>query len=276
MQIYELAVAPSDDPENTYADTDFYFRPGNTAKKVYHTALLFTCRRVWLEANSLPLRAACPTFYFKDEERRPRWAARRYEEERKEAEPLQSVRGVGRIRSTGERLIDEETRFAKFMAKLTTHNLQNLKEVQFFTQMYWLERQDFRRIFKNGVYDVQWPQTVRFTVKHTDWWYWEEDQPLHMKTAWLPALLENEKFDGASVFKLELETLSWKVKQLLPIIEELKSAEFAKWHLDASSGEQIMKWYGPSVIGYTDHTYGHVGTMVYVVHELIWRRRGGK
>lgn len=45
---------------------------------------------------------------------------------------------------------------------------------------------------------------IKITVRHTDWWYWESNVPLAMKSQWV----DNLKFvAGLQSLEVELETI---------------------------------------------------------------------
>jgi hypothetical protein len=166
------------------------------------------------------------------------------------------------------------------MRCLTPNNLKDLVLVQFFTQMYWLERGGYQSLslFLDQLNDVQWPPTVVFTIKHTDWWFWESNDALTMKSHWIPLLLTHRNFKGVKNFRLELETLDFplKVKQLQSVIEQVKKEQpmIGNWHIKNGCGEEpVLKWSGPSVIGNVrEHPYKRLKKLEYVVFQLIWQK----
>ena len=72
--IFEYATQPYDDPESHYNSTDLYYRPEHRARHITSCSLLLSYRRVWLEANHLPMQQADHAFWFKDyPQRRPKY-----------------------------------------------------------------------------------------------------------------------------------------------------------------------------------------------------------
>ena len=61
--IFEFAATQSNELER-YEETAYYHRPGHVARHRTYTAFLLTCRRLWLEANELPMRIAEHSFWF--------------------------------------------------------------------------------------------------------------------------------------------------------------------------------------------------------------------
>lgn len=61
--IWRLAVQAEDDPTRPFEADSNYFRPGHSCFKRIHTALLLSCRRVYLETYDLPLSQNVMTFW---------------------------------------------------------------------------------------------------------------------------------------------------------------------------------------------------------------------
>lgn len=76
--IWEYATAPYEDERHPYEKNEYYYRPGHTARIVSDTNLLLTCRRIWLEANALPMLQAEHCFWYyraAPDARSPEWMA---------------------------------------------------------------------------------------------------------------------------------------------------------------------------------------------------------
>ena len=271
--IFELATAPYDDMENQYDVNSYCYRPGHHAKRVTSTALLLTCRRAWLEANDLPMRQAEHCFWFKDEERRPAWTQRDGEL-------------VGR---------SEEHRLAMFGRVLTLSNRANIQHVHLFAQMYWLEahRWDVLGILTRRATDT-WPKVLTITVRHTDWWWWENDALLDFKDSWLQQLLNSQIIAGVQEFRLELETLDYKLVQLKPIVERLKKLKgqwrhggFHAVYGTTQKRDQLSRfvanndvdettWFGPTTIGgKAQPPYMRMVKLKYHILTITWRKDFG-
>jgi hypothetical protein len=192
--IWAYATAPYEDPNAKFEENAYYYRPGHTARLGTETSLLQTCRRVWLEANTLPMLQAEHSFYYHraaPDKRDPEW-----------------------------------------MAQLTNHNRQNFGLLHLYVQMVHVEglaagggqlRTYFLRTLPTPG-DFQ-PRVLHVTLRHTDWWYWEDEAPLRLKDSWVAAMLNSPDLRSTHVFKLELETLDYKIDQLMPIVERIKKIE---------------------------------------------------
>ncbi|KAF2168285.1 hypothetical protein M409DRAFT_21723 [Zasmidium cellare ATCC 36951] len=262
--IFELATQPYDDPSHPYKEEDYYYRPGHHTKPKTDTALLLTCRLIWLETNHLPLHQSCPTFWFKAEERRPEWTRR--------APVLGSRYSLRRPKT---RWITEEERYKRFMAGLTAQNGENLREMRFFGQLAWLESWQLTYLLSST---QPIPPRIVVTVRHTDWWWWENDSALAMDIEWIWRLLKfNSGVRKAREFVLELETLDFKVDHLFKgIVEGIQKecGEIEGWVLQDGAGKEVSEWTGPATIGgrawvpYVSRT-----ELRYKLFSLVWKRQ---
>lgn len=164
--IFSLALYGYDDTARPYPEYSFYSRPGYRFRRRIDTALLATCRRVYGETHDLPISQNEHVFY--------------------------SGRGPSFVPIGGGP--------EKYFERLTEEQLSAVVHVHFFTQLYWLEGA-FPNICKLPVMRAK---HIKITVRHTDWWYWESNVPLAMKSQWV----DNLKFvAGLQSLEVELETI---------------------------------------------------------------------
>lgn len=253
--IWAFALAPYEDLERPFSPSEYYYRPDHTACLKTDTALLSTCRRVWLEANALPMLQAEHSFYFH------------------RAAP------------------DQRTH--TWMKKLTRQNRSNFGKLRMFVQMYAIEGLDsrpnaLRKYFLKVPFtpcDFQ-PRTFHVTVRHTDWWYWEDEKALELEESWVQAMLDGPDLRSTETFKLELETLDYKVKQLIPIVERLKqltsalklthiiNGKEAQTHFVLQDTTPSYTWQGPTNINHESFTpYANKKTLNYHTTTLTWKLR---
>jgi hypothetical protein len=169
----------------------------------------------------------------------------------------------------------------RFFRDLTPQAVQSLQKVRFFTQMYWLE--DGYNLFYLFSVPQFRPTQLTITIRYSDWWNWESNQPLHMNEGWLRYFKGNP---GLRVLKVEYETLTWKKAEMMRIVERNK-----KWKLPvrreggsfqanelegylSAEGTTLeeWKWKGTSNLG--GGTWSHHGTgdkVEYVVVTDTWR-----
>ncbi|WPH01195.1 Hypothetical protein R9X50_00403100 [Acrodontium crateriforme] len=272
LLIFEYATAPYQDPAHqdddakTYKTTDFFYRPEHPGKLVTSTNLLLTCRRIWLEANHLPLKQAEHVFYFFNRDRRPRW--------------------------TTSNWIDDDDRLRDFLTSLTYGNRQNLEHIRVFPQMFWLEREFIGKVDHFlGRFGAA-PRVLTLTLRYTDWWNWESNQDLYIDTKWVQALLDSPTLPRVQELRLELETTESKMAQLRPIVENIRHLEPLVrrtlggkddirhcWTLQTSPPEKT--WSGPGCLGpqtarhqrqrtHNWTTKGE-GTLKYRIVTIVWK-----
>lgn len=251
--VWAFVTAPVEEEGERYAENEYYCRPGHRAPHKTHTSLLRTCRRVWLEANALPMLQAEHCFWYY------------------RAAP--------------------DARTPEWMASLTATNRRNFGHLHLFAQMFAIERLgpargELRRFFletPEAAGDFQ-PRMLHVTVRHTDWWFWEYDEPLRFADHWLQALLDSRDLRSTQTLELELETLDCKVDQLMPIVERLKrlsSEEYATHTVDGqpvsakfvlAREPQTSHWTGPADLdGDTFDPYQGKSTLKYHIVTLTWR-----
>lgn len=243
--IFYIALTPYEDLSNPYPENDFCYRPGHRAKLLLSTTLLLTCRRIWLEANHWPMEQTVHTFWY-DESRRPPW---------------QRQSAVSRLHRLNQ--------------SLTPTQQAALKHVQIFAQMYWLEGKlcsnsallDSVEVLFSGL------ETFTITVRHSDWWFWESDDPLVLKVEWVRELLRSRKVRHVKELRLELETLERKMGQLRPILAELGGLmrDGERFQCVAPQGE--WTWSGPTDLGgHESAVYRGLERLDYRVVRVRWRQ----
>ncbi|KAJ7089310.1 hypothetical protein B0H15DRAFT_840329 [Mycena belliarum] len=174
--VFRHALTEYDDPERPYSKHEYYFRPGMESASKIDTNLLLTCRLIYLETHLAPIALNEHVFWM--------------------------FRGPpGRFVSNHERYFD----------RMTHEQRAAVRRVRFVTQLFWLESQKHR--------DVVWPTgllvpKLAITIRHSDWWYWEDSQPLHIEeprygwAGWVGSV------PGLQELELELETIDAQREQL--------------------------------------------------------------
>ncbi|PPQ71740.1 hypothetical protein CVT25_004793 [Psilocybe cyanescens] len=174
-RILSFALYSYDDISRPYPDRSYYSRPGYRYHQHISTNLLATCRRIYSETHDLPVSQNEHVF----------WGM--------------SYRGPSRnIRSSPR----------WFFHKLTIEQRSAVVHVHLFTQLRWLESNNFQKVCELD--DVH-PQHLTITVRHTDWWGWETDTPLVMKYNWMDHLKYMKKLETLDV---ELETMEQNKDQV--------------------------------------------------------------
>lgn len=153
--------------------------------------------------------------------------------------------------------------------------MRNLEQVRFFTQMYRLEGgDDLNRIFNNNNFR---PSRLTITIRYSDWWWWESNEPLRMSQRWLRVFNGSP---GLRELRVEYETLKWKKPGMDAIVARNK-----RWALKVRDGGYLSaettkleewSWTGPSRLeGKTWDHHGEGDMIEYVVVTDTWKYREG-
>ena len=163
--IFSFALYAYDDKSRPYPSESHYSRPGYRFHRRIDTALLATCRRIYDETHDLPISQNEHVF----------WCGR----------------------GPSRRFSDDPT---GYFNRFTEEQKAAVVEVHFFTQLYWLEH-EFLEVCK---LPSMRPKYMKITVRHGDWWNWEDNRPLSMKSKWV----DNLKFvQGLESLEVELESI---------------------------------------------------------------------
>ncbi|KAL9132110.1 MAG: hypothetical protein Q9217_000146 [Psora testacea] len=232
--VFEHALLGYPDPKKPYLRHSYYYRPGYTHARRIATALLLSCRRVYLETSTLPIELNEHIIYAGE----PSHAPPTY---RPYLFPTTSLRAVQR---------------------------EAIRSVHLFAQQYWLEDwnerdqwHDFCKFWSKDL--AHGPERLRVTLRHTDWWY-------YLLGSWSPLALDPRKagrartresvtgadgrgsgssrgfeegswgtrfsyFRGLRIFELELETLKGKRVELDEVV-----AIAPAWHFDLADRHVLV------------------------------------
>ncbi|KAK4494680.1 hypothetical protein PRZ48_014036 [Zasmidium cellare] len=266
LLIFELATAPFDDPDCEFAPTEYYYRLCQTARPRTDTALLLTCRRIWLESNAMPMQLATQHFYFH--------------------------RGAPGKRDTD------------WMSRLTKHNRENFGHLEYFVNAdgrvshtvgdidrittkagrlhsFWIGNHDRTQRFHTFR-----PRTFHVTVRHTDWRGWDSDEPLWLNYDWVQVLLDSYDLRNIETLKLELETLDYKSEQLRPILQRIHAMDSREIESHLVEGrpvktkflltqpDETYTWEGPTnIANKTYPQYSQMDKLRYHVTTVTWTLR---
>ena len=126
----------------------------------------------------------------------------------------------------------------------------DMSSLKVFAQMYSVEDGDLHRLLRMRRLN---PRRVTLTIRHADWWYWEDDRPLRFEAKWLePVALSLSPSTNEFVF--ELETLERKKDQLDYIVSHI----CRKWFFKRRDGvvlygdttgksNHVSRWQGCSI-----------------------------
>ncbi|KAL9603183.1 MAG: hypothetical protein Q9219_001386 [cf. Caloplaca sp. 3 TL-2023] len=210
--IFRLVLTAYEDPRRTYNKFAYYYRPGYACARRIETALLRTCRLVYAETARLPASINELTAWY-------------YREP-----PITEENEYAHVHKT----IHSEAAWLR---------RQELRKVHIFTQQIWLEREGYFDVFLD-LWEHARPTHLAITLRHTDWWWWEEGFPLaldpkqygkasvtiHSQPShpFRPGSWGSQfqKVKGLQVLQLELETLAGKKAELDAIIARAKGWKF--------------------------------------------------
>ena len=230
-----------------YTPNDWFYRPGYHAHRRISASLLATCKRIYLETFTLPLRLNEHVFWGSIDRAPPK----RYS-------------GVDS---------NKRTDLNAFFDCLTPYQRSSVQEVHLFAQQFWLEDLDLTS-------DRIVTRKIKLTLRHQDWYFWEEDESLGIcpwiggrveadqmirETETVPSLPQDldrylgwgrqfEFVHGLEELEIEFETLSsLKELEMDPIVKFAKRWQFPlmrkgvlEW--DEASGIREYTWTGSKLL----------------------------
>ena len=138
-RIFHFALSPYTKKESPYATNEYYYRPHFRYGDEYlDTALLRTCQLIHSETSQIPASRYVSVEYHS---RAPPYHR-----------PLTATANGG-----------------------LTSTVERLQHLHLFTQQYWLEGRNWlghMLRFQSSL------QTLKITLRHSDWWFWERSEPL--------------------------------------------------------------------------------------------------
>ncbi|KAH0539055.1 hypothetical protein FGG08_004401 [Glutinoglossum americanum] len=259
-RIYEYALAEYDDLDHPYREDTFYYRPGYHYHRRIDTSLLLTCRLVYLESHLIPLSVNEHVFYY--------------------------YRGHPTLRQL-DAIALSPTNYAypyhpdsyrpkteSYFLSLTPSQRDAATHLHLFMQQYLLE-DVWQRVSR--IPEMR-PKKLTLTIRHTDWWFWENGEALGIDPRlpgrvkaheMLPATPDDDRIAAASPatrsetawgrqFKniptlqdlvIELETVESKKAELDGIVRRAKG-----WRFGLADGRVLVReeadtrtysWIGP-------------------------------
>ncbi|KAF5359029.1 hypothetical protein D9758_004897 [Tetrapyrgos nigripes] len=226
-KFFEHACQGAPRKDQAYPRDAYYYRPGYECPQQVYPQLLRTCRLVYLEARLLPVKANEHVFWC---ERAP----------------------SGRFNP--DIYFTDKTRF-------TEEQLDAIQNVHIFAQMWWLEDNHFSSLCQTDMRT----QILHITIRHSDWWFWEQNRPLRLNERWIASL---KHIQGLKTFVLELETMERDKDQMYAIADRLKKKriEVRDGRSLRTEGNPVVKeqWIGPSAFQ---------GGVTFIKEENRWAHR---
>ena len=213
-RIFAFVLTDFPDASRTYQPETCYRRPGQEAPRRADTRLLQTCKRVYHEAYFRPAISAEHHLWLTHDERRPIDSMTV-----KEMQTLVS----GMYKSLGDTELEHVRICAQLWILEPGGALQMILDIEHFH-----------------------PKKITITVRHTDFWWWEEDKALAIKGPWVKTCVFP---DSLRTLIIEIESLERKKNQ----IDDLAAQIVKKWcfkrrndsHLvPAEKPIEIYRWSG--------------------------------
>ncbi|KAH6874649.1 hypothetical protein BKA70DRAFT_1128914 [Coprinopsis sp. MPI-PUGE-AT-0042] len=228
-EIFALVLCSFSDTSNPYPFDSYWYRPGYTAPKRTELSLLMTCKRIYEEARDLIWKECSgndeEAFWWGSNDRRPReYRGTSYANNHNSNYlPLQSDRQI----------------------KFTSNHWSRIRSIHIFPQMYALLRDAFIRTFiqAKGLR----PRIVKITIRYTDWWYWEDNDPLHLSSL-VPECNAYYFPESVDTLIVELESAEHKKSELEDMAKVLHDKEVWRWkrlddeYLELDEGTGVSEW----------------------------------
>jgi hypothetical protein len=250
---YALSDFPDPSPDSRYSSQTCYTRPSYFAPRKSDLRLLRTCRAVYREAWFLPFTHRTQTLWLCTPERAP----------------------------PGHHAPQQQMRLRRTLAQITAgygDGRVEMESLHVFAQMYKIEQGDLATVLRNTNLH---PRSLTLTVRHTDWWWWETDEPLWFEADWIPRLSE---FLSSSVrqVRIQMESLERKKGQVEAVVKHMSE----RWYFRRSDGEilypdvtrkmvEVSRWTGSSTWHGNTWTRDEArpGELDYYVAEVVFRQR---
>ncbi|KAL0068509.1 hypothetical protein AAF712_004222 [Marasmius tenuissimus] len=166
--IFRCALLAYYDKSRPFPNDAYHHRPDFLYDDRIDTALLQTCRQIYLETYRLPIALNDHVFWCSPSRGPP---------SRSEESPVDFF----------ESLLDEQ--------------VESVNRVHLFTQLFWLEGRDFESLSQHPKFR---PRSLHITIRHSDWWFWEDNNLLALSTGWMSCLMDVR---GLEELVLEMETI---------------------------------------------------------------------
>lgn len=223
-KILTFVLSDYEDTDSPYHIDTCYSRPTYFAPRKTSTELLRTCRAIYRETWFLPFILTEQTHWISAPDRAP--------------PGYNSWHSITKLKE----LLPE-------IARQLNQDKVEIEGLHVFAQMYRIEQGGLAQLLHTpGLH----PRQLALTIRHTDWWFWEDDEPLRFEADWI-SRVQTGMSPSMQEFRLELESLERKKDQIDTIGKHIAENWFFK-KLDGNvlyadvSGKchQVSRWTGTS------------------------------
>jgi hypothetical protein len=199
-QIFSFALTdyPDPDPEKKYSPDTCFTRPSYFAPRRTDTELLRTCRAIYKECWHLPFLLEEQLYWITAPDRAP------------------PEFGSFRRPRLGQRV--------QRIAELQGEDKVIIDRLRVFAQMYKVEEGGMASLLHTP---HLLPRCITLTIRHADWWFWEDDNPLSFKGNWIKAACAVMP-NTVNEIHIELESLERKKAQVDEIAKQMAQRWFFK------------------------------------------------
>ncbi|RSM19222.1 hypothetical protein CDV31_001898 [Fusarium ambrosium] len=208
-QIFALSLTDYEDPSphKHYAGDTCFTRPSYFAPRKTDTALLRTCRAIYRECRFLPFMLTEQLHWLSFDVRAP---------------PEYDVdNAVEKLHAT-----------AKEMAQQMGQERVQIEGIRVFPQTFKLEGGELERLLGTPYMD---PKKLTITIRHADWWDWEDDAPLRFEGSWISDVSE-EISPSLNEICIEMETLERKKRQ----VDRIAKMMIDRWFFKKPDGTVLV------------------------------------
>jgi hypothetical protein len=264
-EIFSLALADFPDPsaENRYEADTCYTRPSYFAPRKSDIRLLRTCRAVYSESWFLPFVMREQSHWLTARDRCPptHWWEINYS---------------GHLQTTLDQIRHQ-----------LGEDIVEIESLRAFAQMYKLEGGDLARLLRTPHLH---PRSLTLTIRHADWWYWENDTPLRFNGGWIKDVCDVLS-PSVREIHIELESLERKKNQVDSIVRQMSE----RWYFKRTDGvvlypdftlsaNKVDRWTGSSTWHGKrwERDESRPGQIDYYIVDVVFRpmhvvqRRGGQ
>lgn len=215
-----LTDYPDPNPDRQYSPETYYMRPSYFAPRKTDTALLRTCKAIYRECWHMPFTLKEQVHWVTSSERAPP----EYKYHHLEA---------GKLGETLERI-----------AEVQGEECSIIDHLRVFAQMWAIEQGDFEFLLRTPRLQ---PRVITLTIRHTDWWFWESDEPLRFEAQWIVDTAEALS-DVTTEIRIELESTKRRKKQ----IDEIAKKMVDRWSFKKRSGVIMFPDATPGAVEVTE------------------------